>query len=100
MGIFSKKKKLIDYDPKKLSLEMLSQLQASLIAKLMLVNKELIHRYVNIVDLSGDLPDTGKSRAVLKSGAKRLQEFNCILETELAHILGKDKDNEFQNIQL
>jgi len=87
-----RKKKLIDYDPKELDLETLSHLQASLVAKLILVNEELINRYTNIVDLSNDLPDSRKSRAVLKKGAERLQGFNNILEIELAHISGKDKD--------
>ncbi len=60
MGLFSKKKNLIDYDPKELDMEMLSHMQASLVAKLMLVNEELIKRYANIVDLSSDLSDSEK----------------------------------------
>ena len=52
MGTFSKEKKLVDYYLKELDLEMLSQLQASLIAKLILVNEELSSRWKNISALT------------------------------------------------
>ena len=84
--MFFRKKRLIDYDPAKLNLEMLSTLQGSLVAKLIIVNEELRRRWQSVADLSEDLPNSGASRAVLASGAARLERFNAFLETELAEI--------------
>jgi hypothetical protein len=88
MGPFSKEKKLVDYDLKELDLEMLSQLQASLVAKLILVNEELSSRWKNISALGSDLPNSDDARAVLDSGTEHLEEFNSILQSELARITG------------
>lgn len=88
MGLFSKEKKLVDYDPRELNFEMLSQLQASLVAKLILVNEELSSRWKNISALGSDLPNSEDVRAVLGSGAEHLEEFNSILQSELARITG------------
>ena len=53
-------KPLIEYDPKELNLELLGTLQSALIAKLMLVNRELSRRYRKLVELSAGLPNTIK----------------------------------------
>jgi hypothetical protein len=47
--MFKKQKKLIDYAPKDLSLEMLCHLQRSLIAKLLVVDRELNARFENLI---------------------------------------------------
>lgn len=46
--MFLRKKKLFECDPKALDLDMLSHLQASLVARLILVNTELGGRWRNI----------------------------------------------------
>lgn len=86
--MFSKReKKLIDYDPKDLSLELLLTLQGGLMAKLLYTNDELIRRF-NL--LSGaEIPGAEKSAAVLASGAERLAKFNSLLESEIAHGQGR-----------
>lgn len=88
MGLFSKERKLVDYDPKELDLDMLSHLQASLVAKLILVNEELISRWVSVATLGSDIPNTEGAQATLQSGAAHLKEFNTMLEEELARIVG------------
>jgi len=91
--MFFRKRKLIDHDPATLSLEMLSVLQGSLVAKLMLVNKELHHRYQSIADLSAGLQDSDASRSVLLKSAERLVQFNAFLEAELVHITREPDPN-------
>ena len=80
---------MIDYKPEELNLELLSQLQGSLVAKLLLVNQELISRYRSVMSLSQDLPESKANRDVLSKSADRLEKFNEILESELARILCK-----------
>lgn len=93
MGLFTKDKKLIDYDPMDLNLDMLSNLQASLVAKLILVNEELIQRYKNITDLSSNLSNSDDARSVLSDGAKHLEQVNAILKHELVRITDNDKQS-------
>ena len=85
-----RKKKLFEEDPKTLDLEMLSHLQASLVAKLIPVNEELRRRYENISALSGEIPASEKPRTALNQGATRLVEFNAYLNEELNRIVGSD----------
>ena len=87
--MFFREKKLGERDPATLSIEMLSILQASLTAKLILVNKELLGRWQNIASLSDGVPDTESERMVLVEGVKWLQGFNLVLEHALAKIAGK-----------
>lgn len=89
MKLFTKKKKLYEYDPKELDLETLSELQASLIAKLFLVNQELVHRYKNVTDLSSGLPGSENARTILSDSADHLEKVNTFLQAELARITGK-----------
>jgi len=55
---FEKGKILINQDPRKLNLEALSFLQSSVMAKLLLVNNELIRRYSGLgkvaLEMGGD----------------------------------------------
>jgi hypothetical protein len=81
-----RKKKLIDHDPKTLSLELLSTLQGSLIAKLILVNTELASRWRSIAQ-SADLPDSGGARKTLVDGAERVETLNRVLNAALAQCL-------------
>lgn len=89
MELFTNKKKLYEHDPEELDLETLSELQASLIAKLFLVNQELISRYRNVTDLSSKLPGSEKARNVLSDSADHLEKVNTFLQAELARITGK-----------
>ena len=84
--MFGRSKKLFECDPGTLSIEMLSQLQAALIAKLITVNAELKSRWQTMADLSADMPNTGDPARVLSGGAAHLGEMNKILEAELARI--------------
>jgi len=68
---------------------MLSQLQASLVAKLILVNQELINRNKSVTDLGKGLPDEEKTKLILNRHTEHLEEFNSYLETELARITGQ-----------
>ena len=91
MGLFTGKKKLYEHNPEELDLETLSELQASLIAKLFLVNQELISRYRNVTDLSSKLPGSENARTVLSESADHLEQVNTFLQAELARITGKSK---------
>jgi hypothetical protein len=86
MGPFSKK--LADCNLKELDLNILSQLQASLIGRLILVNEEPRSRWKNISALGSELPNSDDARAVLDSGAEHIKKFNSFLQSELARITG------------
>ena len=88
MKFFSRKKELFDCEPGELDLVLLAHLQASLLAKLILVNEEMHNRYRKVLD-SGE---SGNSRKVLADGAHSLASFNKYLENELARITGKRED--------
>ena len=83
-----KSKKLFEYDPRELDICMLSQLQASLTAKLILVNNEMGARYEAVITLDQDNPKTVNARTVLKEGIQHLNEFNIYLDSKLARIEG------------
>ena len=89
MGIFTKDKKLYEHDPRELDLETLFELQASLIAKLFLVNQELISRYRKVTDLSSNLPGSENARTVQSDRVDHLENVNTFLQAELARITGK-----------
>lgn len=89
MSIFTKNKKLFEYEPRELDLETLGDLQASLIAKLFLVNQELISRYRNVTDLSSGLPRSEDAVTVLSDSADHLEQVNTFLQAELVRITGK-----------
>jgi hypothetical protein len=90
MGIFNKKKKLFEYDPKELDLDTLSELQTSLIAKLFLVNQELISRLKNVTNLGSTLPDSENAMAVLTDRSDHLEKVNSFLQSELSLLTGKN----------
>ena len=90
--MFGRKKKLIDQDPKSLSLEMLSLLQASLIAKLIVTNQELQTRYERLADLSKDSDSAEHLTNTFVKGTSHLTQFNEHLSKELARITGGEVD--------
>lgn len=89
--MFFKQKKLFEEDPETLSLELLSRLQASLIAKLILVHSEMEKRYRNLVSLSEGLPASDAPQTTLLRSADHLEQLNTILSAELSRISGSSK---------
>jgi hypothetical protein len=87
--MFSKEKKLYERDPKSLDIEALTILYGALLAKLLLVTRELGGRYERLASLSAQVPNVADSRTVLSEGAKKLKGLSLVLETVLAQELGK-----------
>jgi hypothetical protein len=86
------RKPLYQRDPKTLSLDHLSHLQASLVAKLMLVNLEIFSRYRRISDISAGLPDSNGSISTLTKSADHLEQINIVLNSELGRITGRKSE--------
>ena len=86
MDLFKTKKdkKLLEYDPKELNMELLSHLQTSLIAKLILVNEEVIMRCRKLTELGRDLPKAKDSREFIALSADHTEKFNAILKDYLS----------------
>src|SRR5262245_28625718 len=76
-------KLLFEYDPKELNLELLITLQSALVAKLLLVNRELSSRCGKLVALSDRLPNVGDEREKLRKSADWCDKINVILEDHL-----------------
>jgi hypothetical protein len=76
-------KPLFEYDPRELSLELLLTLQSALVAKLLLVNRELSARSQGLVALSDGLPNVEDERAELIKSAHWCDKVNVILEAHL-----------------
>jgi hypothetical protein len=89
MGLITSKKKLFEYEPQELDLDSLNELQTSLIAKLFLVNQELILRYKNITDLDPDLPQSDDAIALIAASMDHLEKVNAFLQAEIARLTGK-----------
>jgi hypothetical protein len=88
MGLSPNGKKSDEYELKELGMDMLSQLRVSLLAKLILVNKELSLRWKNVSSLTSNLPNVESARAVCESSAADLDKFNSILYSEFKRITG------------
>jgi hypothetical protein len=73
--------------PDTLSIEELVSLQASLLAKMMLVNGELHARYVDILASTDETQSDREARDVLARAAAHLEEMDHILRDELARIM-------------
>lgn len=76
-------KRLFEYNPKELNLELLVTLQSALVAKLLLVNRELSARGRNLVALSDGLPNVENEREKLLKSAHWCDQVNVILEAHL-----------------
>jgi hypothetical protein len=76
-------KPLFEYDPRELSLELLVTLQSALVAKLLLVNRELSARSQSLVALSDRLPNVEEERTELLKSAHWCDKINIILEAHL-----------------
>jgi hypothetical protein len=82
-------KPLFEYDPKELNLELLVTLQSALVAKLLLVNRELSARCQNLVALSNRMPNVEGEREKLLRSAHRCDKMNVILEAHLLERRGQ-----------
>jgi len=80
----SEPKKLFEYDPGDLDLELLTQLESALMAKLLLVCEELERRYQTVLEKSSEIKTTGQSRTMLLESTVRKQKLADLLRTELA----------------
>jgi hypothetical protein len=75
--------------PDTLSIEELATLQASLLAKMMLVNGELHARYVDILASTDEAQSNSEARDVLAKAAAHLEEINHVLRDELARVMNE-----------
>ncbi|MEZ5829129.1 MAG: hypothetical protein R3D30_10585 [Hyphomicrobiales bacterium] len=75
--------------PDTLSIEELVSLQASLLAKMMLVNSELHARYADILTSTDEMPSSSEARDVLARAAAHMEALNRILRDELARVVSE-----------
>jgi hypothetical protein len=89
---FKKRKALIDQDLRQLDLEMLTFLQSAVMAKLLLVNNELIRRYRNLGQVAQEMDNSDQYLRAFFSGVDRCEQINAILNVALAeNMLKKSK---------
>jgi hypothetical protein len=87
----SDSKKLFEYDPRTLDLEKLTLLEKSLMAKLLLVNRELIGRYTKLMELGKDMPNMADGVKVMAAGVADRIKVNMMLEDKLARTLNAEE---------
>jgi len=75
--------------PDTLSIDELITLQASLLAKMMLVNDELHARYADVLASTDEKPSSVEARDVLTRAAAHLEALNRVLRDELARVLSE-----------
>ena len=83
---FKKRKALIDQDLRQLDLEMLTFLQSAVMAKLLLVNNELIRRYRNLGQVAQEMDNSDQYLRAFFSGVDRCEQINAILNARLLRI--------------
>jgi hypothetical protein len=79
--------------PDTLSIEELVNLQASLLAKMMLVNGELHARYADVLASTDETPSSSEARDVLTRAAAHMEEVNRLLRDELAGLMSVQHSN-------
>jgi hypothetical protein len=84
-----KKKALIDCDPRELDLEMLTFLQSSVMAKLLLVNNELIRRYSGLGKVALEMDNNDQYLRAFFAAVDRCRQMNSILNVALAEVMPK-----------
>ena len=80
--------------PDTLSMDELVTLQATLLAKMMLVNSALHRRYAEVLASFEERPSTSEARDTLVKAEKHIEALNHILRDELALVLGEKRHNE------
>lgn len=89
-----RKRTLIEYDPATLSVPLLLKLQAGLLAKLILVNDEIIRRDRNMVAIAAELPNVDRAREVFAATVARLAEMNAVLRAKFDRRQGKTLEDQ------
>lgn len=80
-------RKLYECDPSELDFPLLINLQASLIAKMILTNKELLNRYEQVLQHDGSVPGSEKiDKKMIQSTSERLEKITTVLEFELSQL--------------
>ncbi len=87
--MFFRKKRLHELDPKTLSMEALLVLQSGLLAKLLLVTKELKQRYAILATTASEMKMEENSTFDFEKEAKRMNGICLIVENMLAQQIGK-----------
>ena len=86
--MFRKKTRAIDAEPATLSLEALTALKVSLLAKVILVNNELRKRYAALLATCESVPEYARQREILARAVEGLDALNCVIEYELGRMKG------------
>jgi hypothetical protein len=84
---FWNKRKVIDRDPKTLDLTDLIAVEKSLVAKLWLVNNEIINRYSKLIESARGAAQTEEAIKVFADGIARRINVNLALERELSRTI-------------
>jgi hypothetical protein len=79
--------------PDTLSIEELVSLQASLLAKMVLVNGELHARYADILASTDETQSDTEARDVLTKAAAHIEGINHLLRDELARVMNEKHVN-------
>jgi hypothetical protein len=95
--MFKKQKKLIDYAPKDLSLEMLCHFQRSLIAKLLVVDRELNAKFENLIAAGKEMPNASEQVEVFERALKLNKSLDKMLHFCLSMLSGKNKEKHSDN---
>jgi hypothetical protein len=77
-------RRLFEMDPKDLDLTLLHHMQGALIAKLLLVNREAVSRYEELLATSDLLAENQEKRQTLEAHKDKLCKINRVLESELS----------------
>ncbi len=80
-------RKLYECEPNELDFPLLINLQASLIAKLILTNKELLNRYEQVLKHDGSVAGSDTiDKPMIKNASERLEKITAVLEFELGQL--------------
>jgi len=77
--------------PDTLSIDELVNLQASLLAKMILVSDELHARYADVLASTDEKPSSVEARDILTRAAVHLDALNRVLRGELARVLSEKR---------
>lgn len=83
--MFSRKRMLIQYDPEELTFPELLRVQTALLARLILVNDEILRRDKDVQSVAAELPNVESAREIID----RLTEMNGALLAKIDRRQGK-----------
>ncbi len=76
-------KMLMEREPGELNIELLSVLQEALMAKLLQTDRELMRRYVVMLEAGTGIPGSEEPLAVIAECVDRLNRVDAVIEVEL-----------------